>query len=139
MDIASDLRVSPPSAPPPATDTPRPTGFVPIAPRAMAVLLIALGVIPTASYLTLAEPQRWWPGAVRVWIVWGIVLGATALLLGRSAGPRCEALAERIRARLLAPSRRNFSLFVALLTCALAVFFGWLLFRFHAATIDELS
>ncbi|MDB4885204.1 MAG: hypothetical protein JWN79_642 [Gemmatimonadetes bacterium] len=117
----------------PAADAPR-WGL-----RAMALLLIALGIVPTANFVTLDQQQRWWAGAVRSWTLWGVLIGAAALLLGRFATARSEELRARLEERIRRPSPREFARFVAGLTCALGVFFGWLLFHFQGATIDELS
>lgn len=131
----------PTPVPPPRT-TPRhpaPSAGPRWALRAMALVLIALGIVPTANYLTMAEPQRWWAPAVRHWLVWGIGIGGLALLLGRLAPERCESFRADVERHLRRPSARAFAALVAGLTCALGVFFGWLLFHFRAATIDELS
>jgi 4-amino-4-deoxy-L-arabinose transferase-like glycosyltransferase len=107
--------------------------------RAMAIMLIGLGVIPTANFLTMAEQQHWWHAAVGQWVVWGIMVVGVALLTTRLAPAAVEAAADSFAARLRRPSDRSFALLIASLTCALGVFFGWLLFGFQAATIDELS
>jgi hypothetical protein len=105
----------------------------------MAVILIALGGVPMANYLTLADRQRWWPIAVRQWLGWSIVVGGLALLLARYAAGPVTALRQRVRAQLLAPTPRAFEWGVGALTAALALLFGWILFHFQGATIDELS
>ena len=52
--------------------------------RAMAVLLVALGVYPLADHLPFAEPQPWWRWAVHAWVFWSPLLIGLALLLARS-------------------------------------------------------
>ena len=52
--------------------------------RAMAVLLVALGVYPLADHLPFAEPQPWWRWGLRAWMLWTPLSIALALLLARA-------------------------------------------------------
>jgi hypothetical protein len=125
-------------APQPSPPSPSPRGATWTL-RVMAAVLTATGVVPLANYLTMAQGLRWWAPAVRHWIVWAIVIGGAALLLARLLPRTYEELSSRTARLLLRPSSRTFALLVAALTCGLAIYFSWRLFRFQAATIDELS
>jgi hypothetical protein len=107
--------------------------------RAMAVLLVTLGVYPLADHLPFAEPQPWWRWAVHAWVLWSPLLIGLALLLARSRPDWWMARIERGRRALLAPTPGRFMLLVGALTCALALAVGWIMFHWTGASIDEYS
>ena len=107
--------------------------------RALAVLLVVLGVYPLADHLPFAEPQPWWRHALRAWALWVPSLLLLALLLARYDAPRWSERAERGRRVLLTLSPSHFALGVATLTCVLSLGIGWSMFQWDGATIDEHS
>jgi hypothetical protein len=107
--------------------------------RAMAVLLVALGVYPLADHLPFAEPQPWWQWAVRAWVLWSPLLIGLALLLARARPDWWTARIERGRRALLEPTPGRFMLLIGALTCALALAVGWIMFHWTGASIDEYS
>jgi hypothetical protein len=107
--------------------------------RLMAVVLGALGVIPMANVVAPGAGLAWYGQSVRLWILWLILVTLAALLLGRLARARVEALPKYFAWLVLRPSRRVFLAVVALAVCAGSLFFAWYLFGLHPVTIDELS
>ena len=105
----------------------------------MALVLFALGLVPTANYVAPGIGLQWWGQAVRLWSLWGIVVAVLALLVARALPRMCDALPALVEWALLRPSRSVFMVLLGLAVCLLGVFFAWHLFGLQALTIDELS
>lgn len=118
---------SPPPAPGPAWPL-----------RATALLLVVLGVYPLADHLGLADPQQWWRRAWHAWALWSPLM-LLALLLARDNTEKWAERAERGRRALLALPPARFALLAGLLTTALSLWIGWIMFAWQGVTIDEQS
>ncbi len=109
------------------------------APRATALILLALGVIPLANIVTNGIGLQWWGPAVKQWLTWGGPVCGLAALLGVVAADRIEALAARVRHIIMIPTGAQFSIAVALLGSTLALFSAWWLFGLEPIVGDEFA
>ena len=107
--------------------------------RAVAVLLLVIGVYPLADRLNIADPQQWWLRAWHAWRLWIVALLLLAFVLARDNTAEWGARAQRWRVKLLAWPPRRFALAAALLTAALSAAMGWIMFASQPVTIDEQS
>ena len=107
--------------------------------RALALVVVALGVFPFAEWMGLADPQIWWIRACYAWAFWVPLIVLIALVIARLWPAGCEHLATRVRGALLALSPVTFSIVAAALTMSLALMFSRVMFDTQPVTIDELS
>jgi hypothetical protein len=105
----------------------------------MALVLFALGLVPTANFVAPGLGLQWWAQAARLWSLWAIVVLALALLVARALPRLCDGLPALVEWALLRPPRSAFMALLAVAVCMLGVFFSWHLFGLDALTIDELS
>ena len=106
---------------------------------ATALLLAALGLVPTALLLSNGTAEPHWARNVRQWMVWGIISAVTAPALARLGGAPLRELLARATRALLAIPRPVLALGVALLAALLALMMGWLAFDLRPVSGDELS
>jgi hypothetical protein len=107
--------------------------------RLMALVLLALGIVPMANIVAPGNGLQWWNQSVRLWTLWTIVVVALALLIARFAPRVPDALPALFEWGVLRPSRRAFMALLAIAVTLLGVFFAWRLFGLEPLTIDELS
>jgi hypothetical protein len=107
--------------------------------RITAVVLAVLGVIPTANYVTTGTGLPWWSHAVKLWLVWALVVALIALALGKTIPDRIESAFAWGERMLLAPSSRMFAALLGGVTVVLCVFFGWRLFALEPVVGDEFA
>jgi hypothetical protein len=119
----------------PPADTPQRTWPL----RLMALVLFALGIVPMANLVAPGLGLQWYVHAVRLWILWAVVLVAASLLVSRALPRLCDHLAVLFEWTILRPPRVLFMAALAVVICLLGVFFSWYLFGLQPLTIDELS
>src|SRR6185369_6977058 len=72
--------------------------------RITAALLLLLGVVPTANFVTTGAGLPWWSTAVEQWALFTVVTLTIALLAGFLAAPRVEQLASAATRLISRPS-----------------------------------
>jgi hypothetical protein len=107
--------------------------------RLMALVLLALGLVPMANLVAPGEGLAWWAQSVRLWILWAILVAIVALVVARVARSAAASLPTLYSWLVLRPSRTGFLVIAATITCGGAVWFAWRLFHLQPVTIDELS
>jgi hypothetical protein len=114
-----------------------PKSVVPL--RIGAVVLAALGIFPVAAVIKYAPVVQWVPAAGIEWLVATPALIAVCLLVAYMLGDRTDALLNRGRSLLLAPSARDFAGWSALALLALSLFFAWYISAGVPTSGDEMS
>lgn len=107
--------------------------------RALAGLLLVLGVFPLANLLTGGRAVPWFGGAAGEWGVNGLVVFAVAWLISYALGDRLETQMARARGRLLRPSQAAFGGAVAAVAFVAAAFVSWWAFEGQPFTSDEMA
>jgi hypothetical protein len=107
--------------------------------RLMALVLLALGLVPMANLVAPGEGLAWWAQSVRLWILWSLLVAAVALVVARFARSATASLPTLYSWLVLRPSRTAFLALVTTAVCAGATWFAWRLFHLQPVTIDELS
>ena len=107
--------------------------------RVTALLLIALGLVPTANLLTRGAALPWWPGVVTWWVMGGLALLLVAYLLARVSGDGVERTASRVARAVMALPSRAFLLIVSSLGFALSAATAWYCFNRQPQSIDEMA
>src|SRR5687768_5284342 len=107
--------------------------------RLMALVLLALGIVPMANIVAPGDGLQWWNQSVRLWSLWTFVVVSLALLIARVAPRVPDALPALFEWSVLRPSRRVFMVLLAIVVTLIGVFFSWRLFGLEPLTIDELS
>ena len=103
------------------------------------VVLAALGIFPLAAVIKYAPVVQWLPAAAVEWLVATPALIAVCLVVAYLLGDRTDAVVDRGRALLLAPSARDFAGWSALVLLALSLFFTWYISRGVPTSGDEMS
>jgi hypothetical protein len=103
-----------------------------------ALLLIALGLVPTANLLS-ADVVPNWGRNVRQWSAWLVISTLLALALARLGGAPLRALLAGANRLLLAPRPRVFALVAGIVVAALAVAVGYIAFGLRPVSADELA
>jgi hypothetical protein len=119
----------------PPADTPHRTWPL----RVMALVLLALGIVPMANLVAPGPGLQWYVQSVRLWVVWAVALVAVSLLVARFLPRLCDHLAVLFEWAILRPPRALFMAALAVAICLLGIFFSWHLFGLQPLTIDELS
>ncbi len=107
--------------------------------RLTALMLLVLGVFPTANLITSGQPLAWYPGAARTWLVWGIVVIALALAIAALVPAWVERAVAAVSRALLQPSPRAFGTAAFSVCVLLCLFFGWRLFALQPIVGDEFA
>lgn len=105
----------------------------------LAAVLAGLGLVPTGHLLTSGASISWWGGAVRLWLIWLVLVALVTLGLSRALPVLMDGAIARGRRLLLAPPRTLFMLGAAAVATALALYFGQRLFGADASTSDEFA
>ena len=107
--------------------------------RLTALVLFALGLVPTANFVAPGVGLQWWAQAVRLWSLWAILVAILALVVARVLPRVADGAPALYEWAILRPPRTVFMALLGLAVCLLGVFFAWHLFGLEALTIDELS
>ena len=107
--------------------------------RTAALVLAVAGVIPLANFITTGAPIGWWPSAVRQWLAWTTAVLVLSLVVSFGLPALVDRVIATMRQALMAPTRRQYAWAVALVTCALAVYFGRSLFGAEPIVGDEFA
>lgn len=105
----------------------------------MALLLAALGLVPTANLLTGGAAYPQWSRHVRQWSAWLAISTVLAITIARLGGivlGRAITSADRL---LLAPSPRRFAWLAGAATACLSLAVGTAAFGLHPVSADELA
>jgi len=106
--------------------------------RALAVLYVALGVLPLANAL-IPRSVLWWGSATEEWLSRGAVLVLVLALITLVFHERTDAMLADAERRLLAPSPRAFALFTSLFAVVAAGALAWYCFSGLPFTSDEMA
>lgn len=104
-----------------------------------AILLVALGLVPTGNLLSDGVVIRNWSRNIRQWTAWLVISSVLVLVLARLGGERLRALLRAVEGLLLAPRPRTFALVAGVVTTALALAIGYAAFGLRAVSADELA
>ncbi|HJU65840.1 MAG TPA: hypothetical protein VJ596_09195, partial [Gemmatimonadaceae bacterium] len=107
--------------------------------RLAAVLLVVLGLLPLANWLTDGRAIPWWSAAVREWSTVGLGVLVLSFVLARLFGERLDTLQAQARALVLEPSPRAFVLAAASLAFALSAAASIYCFARQPHLIDEMA
>ncbi|MEP6730332.1 MAG: hypothetical protein ABJE10_06830 [bacterium] len=107
--------------------------------RSAAAVVLLLGVVPTANFITHGEALPWWPEAVRQWLGWTIVILIFGAAVVRLLHVHVDAVVARGARMLLAPRSHVFALSACTATILLSLYFGWRLLGWQPAVGDEFA
>src|SRR3954467_3877168 len=107
--------------------------------RLTAALLAILGVFPLAAVIKWAPVVKWLPTAGTEWAVSLVAVALVCYALVRYAGDRVDLFLDRARAALLAPTPRDFGIYVGLFTFFAALFVAWFCFGGQPTGGDEMA
>lgn len=107
--------------------------------RAVACLLAALGIFPLAAFIKWVPVVKWLPDAGREWVISALVLVLVCALLARRAGDGVDRLLGRMRQAVLAPTPRDFAIYIGLFTFFASLFVAWFSFGGQPVGGDEMT
>jgi hypothetical protein len=107
--------------------------------RLTAALLALLGVFPLAALIKWAPVVKWLPVAGVEWVISITVVALVCFALARFASDPVDRLLARARAAVLAPTPKDFAIFVGLFTFLAALFVAWFSFGGQPTGGDEMA
>lgn len=106
---------------------------------AVAIVIVLLGVVPTANLVTAGVGLPWYGLAVREWLAWGVLMTCATMALGFAVPDAIERNVKRATQLLLAMPPAVFAALVGVIACGLSVFAGWRLFDLAPVVGDEFA
>jgi hypothetical protein len=107
--------------------------------RGVAIVLVAIGLVPLANLLTAGHAVPWWRAAVLEWSTVGLAIVLVSVLLAARAESWLVRIVEAAKGQLLRSSPRSFELGAAILVTIVATFFAQYCFSRLVFTGDEMA
>src|SRR4051812_40501124 len=107
--------------------------------RVAGIILVALGILPTAAFIDFRPVVRWLLEAGREWLVGTLVLAGLCGILAFLLGPRLDRVFAGARQRLLAAPGREFAAQMAMVSLVLSLAMTWYVTRGLPIVGDELA
>jgi hypothetical protein len=113
--------------------------FGTVALRALAVVLVVIGVFPLANVLTDGRAVPWYGDVGGEWLQRASLLFTLVLVMSAVAGERLQVLIDNAKARLLQPSSVAFGVGASVVAFAAAAVVSQLAFDGQPFTSDEMA
>jgi len=107
--------------------------------RAAGIILVALGIVPTAAFIDYRPVVQWLPQAGVEWLVGTLLLVAICWIVARVSGEKMDGFLAAARRALLAAHGTEFAALAALVSLALSLLMTWYITRGLPVGGDELS